>query len=131
MQLLKYIQNDNIVTHNIKITEMSIYHALICNFIRIQMKYRMNHSDIPLDISIIKSSPNYVISTAREQLTVPELLCGRNYDYEVTLRSCTILTVSIKCAVPSPTCKKLLIYQSDGVKFPDFSLTFPGSINIH
>ena len=54
-----------------------------------------------------------MISTAREQLTVPKLICGRKYDYEVTLQSCNILTQSIKCAVPRPTYKEKIEKPKD------------------
>ena len=73
-----------------------MYHALICNYVRILLKHMTNHSNILLDKSIMTSSPSLVASLARYQMAVPDWLLKRiqenQQSYPVSLEDTTIGT---------------------------------------
>ena len=93
---------DNIFTHDIQFTDFSMFHALICNLMRTPLKPRTNISDILSDKSIKKSRTNLVTSTARDQLAHPDWLFKWKEEYEVKLRSSSILTWLTTCALHPP-----------------------------
>ena len=76
----------HILTHGTQLTNISMYHALTCTVIQIQLKQSTNQSDILVDRNIIMFPPNLVTSTSRDQLAVPERLFKRRRENRTTVR---------------------------------------------
>ena len=73
LSVLQGKEKDHSFTQNIHLANIAMHHAQICDLIQIQLKLKTNHSDIFLiKVHIMKSPPDLVRSTARDQLAVPE-----------------------------------------------------------
>ena len=73
-----------------------MYHALICTAVITLLKNMPNPSDILLDKSVMASSHNLVMTTARDKWAVPEWIFKGKTENRATFQFCSCC-VELEC----------------------------------